>query len=97
MSALPTARTAAIAFLGDGKTVFRGGWGIGYDVIFYNLLTVATNPNVNTLIQNNILDLYPNKLDGQQHAGVQPAERLDEHAGEPGEPGEPLLQPHHAA
>ena len=52
------------AFLGDGKTVFRGGWGIGYDVIFYNLLTVATNPNVNTLIQNNILDLYPNKLTG---------------------------------
>jgi outer membrane receptor protein involved in Fe transport len=51
-------------FLGDGKTVFRGGWGIGYDVIFYNLLTVATNPNVNTLIQNNILDLYPNKLTG---------------------------------
>jgi hypothetical protein len=52
------------AFLGEGKTVFRGGWGIGYDVIFYNLLTVATNPNVNTLIQNNILDLYPNKLTG---------------------------------
>jgi hypothetical protein len=52
------------AFLGDGKTVFRGGWGIGYDVIFYNLLTVATNPNVNTLVQNNILDLYPNKLTG---------------------------------
>jgi outer membrane receptor protein involved in Fe transport len=51
-------------FLGDGKTVIRGGWGIGYDVIFYNLLTVATNPNVNTLIQNNILDLYPNKLTG---------------------------------
>ena len=55
---------ASNAFLGDGKTVFRGGWGIGYDVIFYNLLTVATNPNVNTLIQNNILDLYPNKLTG---------------------------------
>ncbi len=52
------------AVLGDGKTVFRGGWGIGYDVIFYNLLTVATNPNVNTLIQNNILDLYPNKITG---------------------------------
>ena len=61
---MPTARTPATRFLGDGKTVFRGGWGIGYDVIFYNLLTVATNPNVNTLIQNNILDLYPNKLTG---------------------------------
>jgi hypothetical protein len=51
-------------FLGDGKTVFRGGWGIGYDVIFYNLLTVATNPNVNTLIVNNVNDQYPNKLTG---------------------------------
>ena len=56
--------TTGNRFLGDGKTVVRGGWGIGYDVIFYNLLTVATNPNVNTLIQNNILDLYPNKLTG---------------------------------
>jgi hypothetical protein len=27
------------ALLGNGKTVVRGGWGIGYDVLFYNLLT----------------------------------------------------------
>ena len=59
------------AFLGDGKTVFRGGWGIGYDVIFYNLLTVATNPNVSTLVQNNLVDLYPNKLTGSA-AGFNP-------------------------
>lgn len=26
--------------LGDGQTVFRGGWGMGYDVLFYNILTV---------------------------------------------------------
>ena len=26
--------------IGDGKTVIRGGFGIGYDVLFYNLLTV---------------------------------------------------------
>ncbi len=26
------------SLLGDGKTVFRGGFGMGYDVIFYNLL-----------------------------------------------------------
>jgi hypothetical protein len=26
--------------LGDGQTVIRGGWGMGYDVLFYNILTV---------------------------------------------------------
>jgi hypothetical protein len=51
-------------FLGDGVTVFRGGFGIGYDVLFYNLLTVNTNPNVVTLTENNRLDLYPTKLTG---------------------------------
>ena len=52
--------------LGDGKSVFRGGFGIAYDVLFYNLLTVnASNyPRVVTLDVNNVLDLYPNKLTG---------------------------------
>lgn len=51
---------------GDGRTVFRGGFGIGYDVIFYNLLVVngSNYPRVVTLDQNNIQDLYPNKLTG---------------------------------
>src|SRR6185503_15375600 len=50
------------SFVGDGKTVVRGGFGIAYDVLFYNLLTVNTNPNVVTVDQNNVLDFYPNKL-----------------------------------
>lgn len=55
--------------LGDGKTVFRGGFGVGYDVLFYNLLVVnASNfPRVVTLDVFNpdrITDLYPNKLQG---------------------------------
>ncbi|MEJ7606400.1 MAG: carboxypeptidase regulatory-like domain-containing protein [Bryobacteraceae bacterium] len=34
---------------GDGKTVLRGGFGIGYDVLFYNILTVTASnfPRVN--------------------------------------------------
>ncbi len=54
------------ALIGDGQTVVRGGFGVAYDVIFYNLLVVnASNyPRVVTLNQNNVLDLYPNKLTG---------------------------------
>ncbi len=59
-------------FIGDGQTVFRGGFGIGYDVVFYNLLTVNTNPNVVTLRENNILDLYPNRLTGSSTAAFNP-------------------------
>ncbi len=53
-------------FLGDGKTVFRGGFGMGYDVLFYNLLTVngSNFPRVSTANVNNVLDLYPNLLTG---------------------------------
>jgi hypothetical protein len=51
-------------FLGDGRTVFRGGFGIGYDVVFYNLLTVnASNyPRVVTAVVNNVQNVYPNLL-----------------------------------
>jgi hypothetical protein len=53
-------------FLGNGNTVFRGGFGVAYDVLFYNLLTVnqSNYPRVVTLDVNNVLDLYPNKLTG---------------------------------
>jgi outer membrane receptor protein involved in Fe transport len=52
--------------IGDGLTVFRGGFGIGYDVLFYNLLTVnASNyPRIATLTQANVTDLYPNIVSG---------------------------------
>jgi len=56
--------------LGDGNTVFRGGYGIGYDVLFYNLLVVnASNyPRVVTLDVFNpdprTVGLYPNRLQG---------------------------------
>jgi hypothetical protein len=52
--------------IGDGETVFRGGFGMGYDVLFYNLLVVnASNyPRVVTLTLNDQLDLYPNKASG---------------------------------
>ena len=45
---------------------------MAYDVLFYNLLTVNTNPNVSTLTMNNLLDQYPNKLTGGTVAGFSP-------------------------
>ena len=52
--------------LGDRQSVVRGGFGMGYDVIFYNLLVVngSNFPRVVTLNQNNVVDLYPNRLTG---------------------------------
>jgi hypothetical protein len=60
--------------LGDGKTVFRGGFGIGYDVLFYNLLVVnASNfPRVVTLNPTPVLDVYPNKIQGSATAVFNP-------------------------
>ena len=50
--------------IGDGRTVFRGGYGKGYDVLFFNLWIVnASNfPRVNVPLQNNVQNVYPNLL-----------------------------------
>ncbi len=49
--------------LGDGGTVFRGGYGVAYDVLFYNILTVnASNyPRVVTQLTNQpaTINLFP--------------------------------------
>jgi carboxypeptidase family protein/TonB-dependent receptor-like protein len=60
--------------LGDGKTVFRGGFGIGYDVLFYNLLVVNSSnfPRVVTLNPTPVLDVYPNKIQGSADAVFNP-------------------------
>lgn len=52
------------ALLGNGKTVIRGGWGKGYDVLFYNLLVVGASnfPRVVVPVANNVQDIYPNLL-----------------------------------
>jgi hypothetical protein len=48
--------------LGDGRTVVRGGFGVGYDVVFYNLLTVNGNnyPRSFRGVSLNQQDVYPN-------------------------------------
>src|SRR5262249_23510823 len=60
--------------IGNGKTVFRGGFGIGYDVLFYNLLTVngSNFPRVVTANINNATDVYPNLLQGSGTAVFDP-------------------------
>ncbi len=53
-------------WLGDGLTVFRGGFGIGYDVLFYNLLTVngSNYPRIATYSVQNQQNVYPNLIQG---------------------------------
>ena len=50
--------------IGNGKSVFRAGFGIGYDVLFYNLLTVNGSNYPNVVVGNlfNVQNLYPNLL-----------------------------------
>jgi len=37
---------------GDGQTVFRGGYGMSYDVLFYNILTVNASNYPRVVVQN---------------------------------------------
>ena len=57
------------ALFGDGATVFRGGYGIGYDVLFFNILTVnASNyPRVVSLRTDrpDLVNVYPNIVSGR--------------------------------
>jgi Carboxypeptidase regulatory-like domain len=54
------------SILGDGQTVFRGGYGMAYDILFYNILTVnASNyPRVvvNQKYSPDANNLYPQLL-----------------------------------
>jgi carboxypeptidase family protein len=52
------------SLLGNGKTSIRGGYGIGYDVLFYNLLTVngSNFPRVVVPQLFNVPNVYPNLL-----------------------------------
>jgi hypothetical protein len=47
---------------GGGKTSFRGGYRISYDILFYNILTVngSNFPRVVVGQQNNAIDVFPN-------------------------------------
>jgi outer membrane receptor protein involved in Fe transport len=49
---------------GDGKTSFRGGYRISYDILFFNLLTVngSNFPRVVVGRQDNATDVYPNLI-----------------------------------
>jgi hypothetical protein len=62
------------ALLGDGLTVFRGGFGMSYDVLFYNLLTVngSNYPRVVTASLFNVQNVYPNLIPASGSAVFNP-------------------------
>jgi hypothetical protein len=61
----PSADSGVLGVLfGDGRGVLRGGYGIAYDVLFYNLLINAASnyPRVVNGEVSNAFDVYPNTL-----------------------------------
>jgi hypothetical protein len=50
--------------LGEGRSVIRGGFGVAYDVVFWNLIgfPAANYPRVVNADVNNVVDVYPNLL-----------------------------------
>ena len=53
-------------WFGNSETVIRGGYGIAYDFLFYNLLVVngSNYPRISGLDVTDQRDLYPNLLQG---------------------------------
>ncbi len=80
-------------FGGEGQSVFRGGYGVGYDVLFYNILTVnASNyPRVVVPRVDNVFDVYPNLASRGRQRRVQPAGAVRQHAGGLAVPAQQLL------
>ncbi len=60
---------------GEGKSSIRGGYGISYDVLFWNILSnnAANFPRVVTLNRNNVIDQYPAIQQGGATATFDPA------------------------
>lgn len=52
------------ALLGDGQTVFRGGYRISYDLLFYNILVVNAGNFPFTAVTNtlNVVDQFPARV-----------------------------------
>ena len=82
------------SLLGDGKTVFRGGFGMGYDVLFYNLLTVngSNYPRIVTASVFNVVGRLPEPAAGRRQRRVQPARRLHQLARGHAEPRLEVLE-----
>ncbi len=64
MAFSPSAKDGPLGkLLGDGKTAFRGGYGVGYDVLFYNILTVNASNYPRVVVQNTnqpaTINLFP--------------------------------------
>lgn len=47
--------------MGEGQTVIRGGWGMGYDVLFYNILTVNASNYPRVVVGNVDRTALPNQ------------------------------------
>jgi len=60
--------------LGDGKSVVRGGFGMGYDVVFYNLLAISGSNYPRVVVPRlfDVLDVYPNLLPASGSAVFNP-------------------------
>ncbi|MGH9629952.1 MAG: hypothetical protein ACRD7E_16665, partial [Bryobacteraceae bacterium] len=68
------------SIFGDGLTVFRGGYGVSYDILFFNILTVTASNyprvvNVNLNRGEGIADQYPQLVPGSPD--IQPLNPLN--------------------